>query len=347
VRTILNSGQTLLSLLNDILDLSKVEAGKLELAHSAFDPQQVVGETAALFSASAQGKGLAIEGHWRGPAHSRFRGDAMRLRQMLSNLVSNAVKFTATGFVHLEAREIERSGDKALLEFSVTDSGIGIPPEKQVLLFKAFSQADSSTTREYGGTGLGLSIVAALAQLMDGDVGVDSTPGKGSRFWFRICAEALHAGEDSRQTERYADFERAAAPVQALSGRILVVEDNPVNRKVVQALLGKMGLGVDSVENGQLALDAIIGGLSPDLVLMDVQMPVMDGFTATARIRQWEKESGKSRLPIIALTAGAFEEDRQQCTASGMDDFLAKPIRMNDLSAVLEKWLGRQGRAGG
>jgi len=247
--------------------------------------------------------------------------------------------------VRLEAREIERSGDRALLEFSVTDSGIGIPPDKQVLLFKAFSQADSSTTREYGGTGLGLSIVCALAKLMDGDVGVDSTAGKGSRFWFRVCADALQAGDDSRRTERHGEFERAIVPAQTLSGRILVVEDNPVNRKVVQALLGKMGLEVDSVENGQLALDAITGGLRPDVVLMDVQMPVMDGFTATTRIRQWEKETGQTRLPIVALTAGAFEEDRQQCSACGMDDFLAKPVRMNDLDATLRKWLAREGQA--
>jgi PAS domain S-box-containing protein len=190
-RTILGSGQTLLTLLNDILDFSKVEAGKLELARAPFDPRQVIAETAALFAVPAQAKGLEIETAWQGDAH--YWTDPTRVRQILANLVSNAIKFTARGRVRIEAREVARADGTALLEFAVIDDGIGIPAEKQDLLFKPFSQADSSTTREYGGTGLGLSIVRSLARLMGGDVGVESEAGEGARFWFRIRAEVLDA----------------------------------------------------------------------------------------------------------------------------------------------------------
>lgn len=194
-RTILNSGQTLLTLLNDILDLSKVEAGKLDLIAAAFDPQQIIDESISLFAEPARAKGLQLVFDWRGPSGQHYRADPIRLRQMLSNLLSNAIKFTAHGFVRLEASEIERSENQALLEFTVTDSGIGIPPDKQSLLFKPFSQVDSSSTREYGGSGLGLSIVSSLAKLMGGELGCDSEPGRGSGFWFRIRAEVVPEGE--------------------------------------------------------------------------------------------------------------------------------------------------------
>ncbi|MBP5987091.1 MAG: response regulator [Azonexus sp.] len=339
-RTILNSGQTLLALLNDILDLSKIEAGKFELLPSVFEPGQLLAETSALFAGPVREKNLEIRTRWAGPEGSRYRADPIRLRQMLSNLVSNAIKFTERGFVEVEALEVIREGGQATLEFAVRDSGIGIPPEKQGLLFKPFSQADSSTTREYGGTGLGLSIVRRLAVLMGGEAGVESMPGQGARFWFRIRTEVLGANEESRRSQRApaAQPEASASPV--IAGRVLVVEDNPVNRKVIQAMLGKLGLHIDTVENGQEALDAITGGLKPDLVLMDVQMPVMDGLQATAEIRRWEAAGERGHLPIVALTAGAFEEDHLRCTAAGMDDFLAKPIKHGELLAALGKWLG-------
>jgi CheY-like chemotaxis protein/nitrogen-specific signal transduction histidine kinase len=331
-RTILSSGQTLLTLLNDILDLSKVEAGKLELVRTAFDPAQIVAECAALFGEPAQAKGLLLEARWRGPA-ARYRADPMRLRQMLTNLVSNAVKFTAQGFVHVEGREVGRAGDMATLEFAVSDTGIGIPPEQQSLLFKPFSQADSSTTRAYGGTGLGLSIMRSLACLMGGEVGVESVPGRGTRFWFRIRAEALPAGGENRPDAR--DF-----PVDLrLTGRVLVVEDNLTNRLVVESMLAKLGLECTSVGDGRQALESVVAGPRPDLVLMDVQMPVMDGIAATAGIRFWEKDNGIAPLPIVALTAGAFEDDRKRCFEAGMDDFLAKPVRIEDLARVLARWL--------
>ena len=344
-RTILNSGQTLLALLNDILDLSKVEAGKVELESAAFDPGQILHEAQALFAEASAQKGLRIESAWSGPAQ-RYLGDPHRLRQMLSNLVGNALKFTAQGHIRIEGREVERDGQHALLEFSVTDTGIGIPEEKQSLLFKAFSQTDSSTTREFGGTGLGLSLVRSMAMLMGGDVGIDSEVGKGSCFWFRIRADLVAPGADSRDEVRQAKVgagETAAGGRPAtFAGHILVVDDNPTNRKVLKAMLNQPGVRCDFVENGQQAVDAITGadGITPDLVLMDCQMPVLDGYQATMQIRRWETENARPRLTIVALTASAFEDDRQHCLDAGMDDFLTKPIAIEKLTATLEHWLG-------
>jgi signal transduction histidine kinase len=338
-RTILNSGQTLLSLLNDILDHSKVEAGKLDLHLGACEPQQMLEEITALFAEPAKAKGLRIEASWHGMLGQRYRGDPIRLRQMLANLVSNAVKFTARGSVSLLAREIGRDGKFAILEFSVTDSGIGIAKEKQELLFKPFSQADSSTTREYGGSGLGLSIVRSLALLMGGEVGVDSQFGKGSRFWFTARLEALAATEESRQAVRPADIATLPARPASSGKKVLVVDDSKVNRKIVELQLGKLGFEASGVADGKAAVDLLCGGEPrPDLVLMDVQMPVLDGCEATEIIRRWEAEHGQPRLPIIALTAGAYAEDRQNCFDSGMDDFLTKPVDMNKLAATIEKW---------
>lgn len=338
-RTVHNSGQMLLRLLNDILDLSKVEAGKLELSHTAFNPGQIADEITTLFGEHARSKGLNVAAVWQGPASQRYLGDPIRLRQMISNLISNAIKFTTHGHIRLEVSEIERNAGQAVLEFAVTDSGIGIPQERQHLLFKPFSQVDSSTTRQYGGTGLGLSIISSLARLMGGEVGVNSEFGKGSRFWFTIHADILQAGDEGRQSGRGNRETRSADATPALTGHVLVVEDNPTNRKVAEALLRKLGLQTTSVENGQAAVDAITGGMTPDLILMDVQMPVLDGIGATEAIRQWEKTTGHARQPIIALTAGAFEDDRKNCLASGMDDFLTKPINVHDLTSALNKWL--------
>ncbi|CAK0779570.1 two-component system, NarL family, sensor histidine kinase EvgS [Gammaproteobacteria bacterium] len=341
-RTILNSGRMLLTLLNDILDLSKVEAGKVMLESTALNPQQILSEITALFTEIARSKSLALDSVWTGPADQRYLGDSNRLRQMLSNLVGNAIKFTPQGQIRIEVREVKREGEYATLEFAVSDTGIGIPKEAQTRLFEPFSQADSLTTRKYGGTGLGLSIVRGLAQLMDGEGGCESEPGQGSRFWFRIRVRLVAAGTNSRQANRLnAEDDPAVLPTR-FSGRVFVVEDNAINRKVIEAMLKQFGVMVELTSDGQQALDAIRGGDPADLILMDVHMPVMDGYAATQQIRQWETETGKPRRPIIALTADAFEEDRQRCLASGMDDFLSKPILFDPLKRMLNRWLGSQ-----
>lgn len=335
-RIILNSGQTLLGLLNDILDLSKVEAGKLKLESIAFDPQQLLHEVVALFSEAAGQKGLSITQEWHGQASCRYLADPLRIRQMLGNLLSNAIKFTETGWVRIEGRVVQCDDAAAVLEFAVADSGIGIPEDRRHRLFQPFSQVDSSTTRQFGGTGLGLSIIRSLATAMGGEVGVESVPGSGSRFWFRIQARLLDAGADTRRTPRQAIPANASDDgMPALHGSVLVVEDNQTNRYVIVRMLEKFGLTVSFAENGQQAIDRIFAGERPDLVLMDIQMPVMDGFDATRVIRQREAAEGRSRLPIIALTADAFEDDRQHCLDAGMDDFLAKPVVLKALHRVL------------
>jgi len=347
-KTILSSGQTLLALLNDILDISKIEADKIDLETRAARPGQLLHEVPALFTGAAQARQLQLEQRWHGDPQQRYQLDPHRLRQMLSNLVGNGIKFTEHGSVRLEGRELARHGDTATLEFSVSDTGMGIDPVHLARLFQPFSQADNSTTRKFGGSGLGLSIVYSLARLMGGDTGVSSQPGVGSRFWFQIKVPVVAAAE-AEAVSQQAPFEPAAPatasgdtdtrPTRALSGRVLVVEDNMVNGMVIEALLAQLGLNLRLVTDGQQGVDAITAGDNPDLILMDIQMPVMDGYAATTHIRQWEASSGRARIPIIALTADAFEEDRQHCFAVGMDDFLTKPIALDALRAALNKWL--------
>jgi len=347
-RTILSSGQTLLGLLNDILDLSKIEAGKFQLEDTAFGPDALLHETHNLFAGAAQAKGLELGSEWHGAPNQRYLADAHRLRQMLSNLVGNALKFTRSGQVRMEATELERNADSALLEFSVTDTGIGVPENKLDLLFKPFSQTDSSITREFGGSGLGLSIVSNLAKAMGGDVGVSSEPGRGSRFWFRVSVRALPDTHESRQGSRHSTHAEADEVKTRFSGHVLVAEDNQVNRTVIESLLVQLGLTVALVYDGQQAVDIIMKTTTlphfpqprrPDLILMDLHMPTMDGYSATKKIRKWEATQQRTCIPIIALTADAFEEDRQHCLAVGMDDFLTKPIVLNALKLALGHWL--------
>jgi len=345
-RTILSSGQTLLTLLNDILDLSKIEAGKLQLENTVFSCDALLHEISNLFAGAAQAKGLQLGDQWQGRPGQRYQADSHRLRQMLSNLLGNAIKFTVHGQVDVTGNEIERNGDVALLEFAVSDTGVGIAADKLDLLFKPFSQTDSSTTREFGGSGLGLSIVRHLAIAMGGEVGVSSEPGKGSRFWFRVRARHFAEDQNSRQTERTPHESETGHASSRLRGHVLVVEDNLVNCMVIESLLASLGMTVSVVHDGQQALDAIKQardgalGVFPQLVLMDLQMPVLDGYQATQHIRQWEAtQQQRPHLPIIALTADAFEEDRLHCQAVGMDDFLTKPIALEALQDALAKWL--------
>jgi PAS domain S-box-containing protein len=343
-RTILTSGQSLLTLLNDILDLSKIEAGKFRLEAQIFAPEQIAHETHALFAGVAKAKNLALTYHWNGPPAQRYEADAHRLRQMLSNLVGNAIKFTSHGQVTIEGSALQSETDgMVLLEYAVSDTGIGIAADKLDNLFSPFSQADSSTTREYGGSGLGLSIVRSLAHLAGGSVGVTSEPGAGSRFWFRVQARCITANEDARHTARGTGRGRADdSSSKQLSGHILVAEDNAINQLVIKNLLARLGLQMTLVNDGKAAVNSIAAGSIPDLVLMDIQMPVLDGYAATARIRRWEEDTGRTqRIPIVALTADAFPEDHQRCLAAGMDDFLSKPVGFETLTATLARWLAQ------
>jgi len=347
VRTILSSGQTLLTLLNDILDLSRIESGKLELDPVAFDPPSILSEVHTLFSGAAQAKELQMGFQWHGAWSQRYLCDAYRLRQMLGNLVGNAIKFTRKGQIQIEAREVECNAQTAVLEFSVTDSGVGIPTDKRDLLFKPFSQTDSSTTREFGGSGLGLSIVRTLALAMDGSVGVESEVGQGSRFWFRVRVTPTAAASDNAPADRPIPNRKTAhAATAQMQGHVLVAEDNAINAMLIKSILTRLGLRVTSANDGQQAVTMVTHAPHEnfDLILMDLHMPELDGYGATQQIRQWEAShgNGKAHLPIIALTADAFEEDRQHCFAVGMDDFLTKPVAINALQAALAKWLPSQ-----
>ncbi len=340
-RTIMNSGQTLLTLLNDVLDLSRVESGKLELESQVFGPAQLVQDVVALYDSAARAKGLSIDGCWLGEEGQRFKGDAHRLHQMLSNLVGNAIKFTEQGGLLIEIKAMQQDDERCTLEFSVSDSGIGIDPHQQARLFSPFNQADSSITRRFGGSGLGLSIVANLAMLMKGEVGVESEPGKGSRFWFTAQVELISRDQESRQADRTEPDISEHGPT-TLSCKIMVVEDNPSNQKVIAVHLRKLGFTCTMKEDGRQAVSATESE-DFDLVLMDLQMPVMDGYEATKRIRAAESAAGKQRCPIIALTAHASEEERKLCLSIGMDDFLAKPIDIGAFRDCLAKYLPQAG----
>ena len=368
VSTIRSSGELLLAVINDILDFSEIEAGKLELEQLGFAPCALLEQMIEVFAQRAQAKGLELILRVDSSVPATVVGDPHRLRQILSNLIGNAIKFTAAGEVEVSCRRVATPEAATRLRFAVRDTGIGITAEQRPRLFSAFSQGDGSTTRKFGGTGLGLAIAKELAHLMGGAIGVDSEPGRGATFWFTVTATAAQASasvaaaaDDSRgqrlpvvenhPTNRALPEERtrglgtrvenvgdgSAAPAASLTGRVLLAEDNPVNQAVAQGLLEALGLIVDIVEDGRQAIDraATVGY---DLVLMDCQMPEMDGFAATAEIRRAERGSDR-HIPIVALTANALEGDREVCLAAGMDDYLAKPFTREQLAARLVHWL--------
>ena len=340
-KTVLSSGMALMTLLNDFLDISKVESGNFKLEITEFDGKQVMQEVQIMYEESARRKGLAIDFHCGVKDGQCFKGDQGRLRQMISNLVSNAIKFTPQGSIRVEAHQVMRDRDTAVIEFSVTDTGIGVSVDKQHMLFKPFSQADSSTTRNFGGSGLGLSIVQSMAILMGGEVGVSSELGQGSRFWFRVRV-GLSDNDLSDGQQQSSNLMPMEIPLTKLSGHVLVVDDDQGNLNVIRMSLKYLGLKVTCAKDGLTGVLAMTQGGSDtaDLVLMDVRMPDMDGYEATARIRQWEQKTGQIRHPIIALTASVFKEDRRQCLDKGMDGFIAKPIvSINALASVLGQWL--------
>ncbi|WP_460504480.1 ATP-binding protein [Hydrogenophaga soli] len=338
LRTILSSGTTLLALLNDVLDLSKVEAGRLVLETLAFSPDQLLHDAAALMEVNATDKGLGWTVAWTG-GPGQVLGDPYRLRQMLSNLMGNAVKFTETGHIHIQGTEVEgsESGGWVCLRFAVQDTGIGIAPDRLGQLFKPFSQVDASDTRKFGGSGLGLSIVRSLAEQMGGRVGVDSVLGQGSTFWFEVRLKR-HAGAWPATAPRQVALAESAEPTPT-GGCVLLVEDNLTNRLVVEKLLLKAGYRVLNADNGALGVECYLAHQADiQLVLMDVQMPVMDGLEATRTIRQHEAQTGARHTPVVGLTANAYAEDRTACLAAGMDDFVTKPINVSHLLQVVAQY---------
>ncbi|MGA7410649.1 MAG: ATP-binding protein [Bryobacteraceae bacterium] len=334
VTTIETSGAALLALLNDVLDLSKIEAGKLELERLPFNLPQLIRESAGFLADEARRKGLGLRSVIVGDLPVIVEGDPGRLRQILLNLLSNAVKFTEAGVITLEASLLNRNGDVATLRFKVSDTGIGIQPEQQVRLFQSFTQADRSITRQYGGTGLGLAIVKRLVQLMEGDIEVHSVPQQGATFVFTIKTSV------AQTVPRESGPADGPEPNAGGKFRVLVAEDNRPNRMVARLLLERAGFQVDEVEDGQEAVEAI-QRIPYHVVLMDCQMPRVDGLSATRMIRQLP--AGRT-VPIMALTANVFAEDRVLCEQAGMDDFLSKPFQPDELIARCFYWAQRGAR---
>jgi PAS domain S-box-containing protein len=463
VRTLKTSAEALVTLINDVLDLSKAEAGKLSLAHGPFELRRELEQVVGLFGARAYDKGIEIAAHIARGVPGTIHGDPIRLRQVLGNLVNNAVKFTESGAVLLAVNVMPGDDAEAVLEFSVTDTGVGVAPDEQRRIFEAFEQADDSVTRKFGGTGLGLAISRQLVELMGGSMGLESEAGRGSRFWFRLpvgvpcvelptitpaadlgaivigmhpvirsavcdiistdCShvisvdssigaiEALHdfgprvgrirividsnaaakmeqavsglrAAAAPRQVEVIAlmppdadatppvgvnrslvkplctlDLIAATVPVDTAQstrirtlpmsgsrGRALVVEDNAVNQEMARAMLDMLGFEVTTASNGHEGVLAAAADPELDLILMDCQMPVMDGLAAARAIRS--AEAAGSRVPIVALTGNAMPGDREACVAAGMDDYLAKPFSLAALKATIDRWTGANTPAG-
>ena len=336
IGAILSSGQSLLTLLNDLLDLSKVEAGKVEMHPAEFSPTELVRESVLLFMAQAQAKEITLLVDHELPAEQVYVGDSIRLRQMLANLISNAVKFTSEGEIGVGVRLTETRNDNVMLEFSVRDTGIGIAPDKAGKLFEPFTQADASTTRHFGGTGLGLAIVRSLARLMGGEAGMTSQLGAGSRFYF--CVQVGMSPSQGSMRVKLGQI-GGQSGTSRLAGHLLIVEDERIHQQVIERATEKLGLSAKFVQNGQEAVDTVTSGEHFDLILMDIAMPVLDGLQATQRIRSWEMAGGRYATPIVVISADAFDEDRNRCLAAGAQDFLAKPIDLGILGDVLRKWL--------
>jgi signal transduction histidine kinase/CheY-like chemotaxis protein len=329
------SATALLALIDDVLDLSRIEASKLTLQSTSFDLRALVTEAAELMATTARGKPLALSCTISAALPERVEGDPMRLRQVLVNLLHNAVKFTERGGIALEVIVLEDADDSVRLLFEVRDTGIGLAEDQFDSVFDAFTQVDASSTRRHGGTGLGLAIVKEIAELMGGQVGVDSRLEEGSTFWFEVSLKkgAQPAGDVGPATAR--------API--LSAHILLAEDDAVNQMVVEEMLTGMGCVVDVVDDGDAACVAA-ARIAYDLIFMDCHMPVLDGFEATRRIRAAADEQG-AHTPIVALTADALAGDRERCLACGMDDYMTKPVSTEQLAAAVRRWAGDGARA--
>ena len=351
--TIKKSGDSLLVLVNDILDLSKIEAGKLEFTEAHFNLKVLLEDLTAAMSFRAEEKGLQLICTVDPCVPDYFTGDPGRLRQILLNLTANAIKFTSKGKVEVYCRIDEEQEEYYMLYFSVRDTGIGISEKDREKLFKKFTQIDGSKTRKFGGSGLGLVISKELVQHMAGQIGVESEEGNGAAFWFTIrlkkpgikqgllktdCSIRQDLLKDDR-IEEAGGGSRNSREINCKSEkRLLLVEDNKINRFVALAMIKKLGYSIDFAENGREAID-VLKKKSFDLVLMDIQMPVIDGLTATRMIRDNSSEVLNRKIPVIAMTANAIKGDREKCLEAGMDDYMSKPLKLNVLRDMLEKWL--------
>jgi PAS domain S-box-containing protein len=330
--TVRKSGEALLAIINDILDFSRMEAGKLSIASSSFDLRKVIDEVLEILAPKAGASGLKLRVEYPTSLPRRFVGDPGRIRQVLMNLVSNALKFTPAGEIRIIVQSSAAEARTANVRVAVRDTGVGIPEDKQRLVFEKFSQVDSSDTRKYGGTGLGLAIAKQLVELMQGTIGLESSPGQGSTFWFSL---PLRIDESPVDMQPAAAGRGPSTPAAESSLRVLLAEDNLVNQKVAAGMLKRLGLRPDLAINGVEALEKC-AVLPYDVVFMDCQMPEMDGYDAAGELRR--REGAERHTAIIALTADARAGTRERCLAAGMDDYLVKPIKIENLREMLGRW---------
>jgi CheY-like chemotaxis protein/HPt (histidine-containing phosphotransfer) domain-containing protein len=341
VSTIRDSAQSLLRIIDDVLDFSKIEAGRLELEETAFSLSGLIEGVAGTFRQQAIMKGLALDIEIDAGSDDALVGDPTRVRQVLFNLLGNAIKFTERGRIILHGGTAPLGQGHTAVTISVTDTGIGLSEEQRARLFQPFAQADSSTTRRFGGTGLGLSIVRRLAQLMKGDITIDSKQGVGSTFTVRLTLTSAPADSPLNTTLRTAARPvRAAANRSKARPRILVADDHPVNREVLVRQLELLGVNADTVNDGIEALEAwAASGGRYAAVLADIHMPRMDGHELSRQIRAAEAKGSAVRTPIVAVTANAMKGEDERCLAAGMDAYLAKPVNMDQLRLTLERWM--------
>jgi CheY-like chemotaxis protein len=334
LETVESSAETLLLLVNDVLDFSKIEAGEMRAENVAFSPRAAVADVTKLLRPRAAKKGLELVAHIGSAVPDQVLGDPLRVRQILLNLVGNAIKFTSEGSVGIEVDATPTAAGGWLLTCLVVDTGIGIAPEVQRRLFVPFTQADSATTRKYGGTGLGLAITRRLVEIMGGSIRLESQPGRGATFSFELPAGAVDPGSLSANLD---DLEGTRAAIERpLTGHVLIADDNPVNQLVALRTVLSLGLTATVAGDGAEAVESFKRG-GFDLVLMDCQMPILDGYETAREIRRLER--GASHIPIIAMTANAGEGEDRKCLDSGMDAYLAKPIRRAVMALALEQWL--------